>query len=349
MATLMPITAGRFVGHYDPDTDIAWIRFDAYDGSLAVSSEEPWGLEERDPDTGDVVALEIWRARQTFPAGFLKLLPRPQPSRDIAEGSAVVEECLAWLEAHYWDQPFWMERDLVWALQKNLGSRLHNDAHGAQVVHNLRTAVGHVDLAIVRNGVPLVAVECKYEPARSRPDFAASRLEQAVVFWDRAGVLEDVRRAVRVVAAGDVAVAYAVFLDEGGRFRQREPPPISRWLDWHSDRGTVSVLKTRIDPSNVRAAMEWMSRSGQTSNEPARLSPSDVASALDNLHGRDREVIEHRLEGATQAAIANTLGISTARVAQIEQRAKGTLIELGISPESVGLPPRGRRGRPRSS
>lgn len=348
MATLMPTTAGRFVGHYDPDTDIAWIRFDAYDGSTAVSSEELWGLEERDRDTGEVVALEIWRARQTLPSGFLKLLPRPEPSRTTAEVSNTVEECLEWLATHYWDQPFWMERDLVMTLQRNLGSRLHNDAPEAQVVHNLRTSVGHVDLAIVRDGAPLVVIECKYEPARSRPDFAASRLEQAVVFWDRAGVLEDVRRVARVVAAGDVALAYAIFVDEGGRFRQREPPPISRWLDWRFEQGTVSVLKTRIDSTNVRSAIEWMSRTSAPADEPTRLSPSDIASALDNLHGRDREVIEHRLQGATQAATANALGISTARVAQIEQRAKATLVRFGVTPESLGLPPQGRRGRPRS-
>ena len=92
MATLIPTTAGRFVGHYDPATDIAWIRFDTYDGSRAVSSEEPWGLEERDPDTGEVVALEIWRARQKLPPDFLKLLPPPQPSRESTEGSTAVEE-----------------------------------------------------------------------------------------------------------------------------------------------------------------------------------------------------------------------------------------------------------------
>ena len=49
----------------------------------------------------------------------------------------------------------------------------------------------------------------------------------------------------------------------------------------------------------------------------------------------------------SKAAIANTLGISTARISQIEQRAKARLIQLGINPESLGLPPPGTRGRPR--
>jgi uncharacterized protein YuzE len=77
MATLSRPSAGHIAGHYDPDVDIAWIRFEGYNGATAVSSEHSWGLEERDPESGKVVAVEIWRASETLPAGFLSLLPEP--------------------------------------------------------------------------------------------------------------------------------------------------------------------------------------------------------------------------------------------------------------------------------
>jgi uncharacterized protein YuzE len=78
MATVSPDSGRRFLGHYDPDVDIAWIRFDGYEGTIARSAERPWGLEERDPQSGEIVALEMWRASERLPAEFLSLLPGPR-------------------------------------------------------------------------------------------------------------------------------------------------------------------------------------------------------------------------------------------------------------------------------
>ena len=68
----------RFDGHYDSDADIAWVRFESYDGSSAVAEEMPWGLREVDKSSGEVVALEFWQASERLPADLLKLLPPPQ-------------------------------------------------------------------------------------------------------------------------------------------------------------------------------------------------------------------------------------------------------------------------------
>lgn len=69
--------AVRFEGHYDKDADIAWLRFEGYDGSSAVAEEMEWGLREVDPASGQLVALEFWRASERLPSEFLGMLPPP--------------------------------------------------------------------------------------------------------------------------------------------------------------------------------------------------------------------------------------------------------------------------------
>jgi uncharacterized protein YuzE len=68
----------RIEGHYDPDADIAWVRFEGYDASTAVGEEIESGLREIDPATGEVVGLEFWRASTHLPEEFLRMLPPPQ-------------------------------------------------------------------------------------------------------------------------------------------------------------------------------------------------------------------------------------------------------------------------------
>ena len=64
-------------GHYDPDADIAWLRFEGYDPTTAVDEETDAGLREIDPESGRVVGLEYWHASTTLPAELLTLLPPP--------------------------------------------------------------------------------------------------------------------------------------------------------------------------------------------------------------------------------------------------------------------------------
>jgi uncharacterized protein YuzE len=67
----------RIDGHYDPDADIAWLRFEGYDPKTVIGEETTAGLRELDPATGRVVGLECWHASATLPAELLRLLPPP--------------------------------------------------------------------------------------------------------------------------------------------------------------------------------------------------------------------------------------------------------------------------------
>ena len=45
-------------GHYDPETDIAWLRLEDYDPSTVIAEEVEAGLRELEPATGQVTRLE---------------------------------------------------------------------------------------------------------------------------------------------------------------------------------------------------------------------------------------------------------------------------------------------------
>lgn len=64
-------------GHYDAQADIAWLRFEGYDGAAVVAEEVDHGLRELDPATGAVVGLEYWHASHDLPADLLAMLPPP--------------------------------------------------------------------------------------------------------------------------------------------------------------------------------------------------------------------------------------------------------------------------------
>lgn len=67
----------KIEGHYDPEADIAWLRFEGYDPATVVAQEVDVGLREVDPRTGHVVGLECWNASSGLPADLLALLPPP--------------------------------------------------------------------------------------------------------------------------------------------------------------------------------------------------------------------------------------------------------------------------------
>lgn len=68
------------VATYDREADIAWLRFDGYDGRTARIEELEWGLRDVDPRTGNVVALEFWQASERLPSELLEHLPAPSPT-----------------------------------------------------------------------------------------------------------------------------------------------------------------------------------------------------------------------------------------------------------------------------
>jgi len=68
----------RIGGHYDPEADIAWIRFENYDPSTVVAEDSDEGLRELHPATGELVGLEFRQASTRLPADLLRMLPSPQ-------------------------------------------------------------------------------------------------------------------------------------------------------------------------------------------------------------------------------------------------------------------------------
>ncbi len=64
-------------GHYDPEADIAWLRFEGYDPATVAAEETGSGLRESDPQTGQIVGLEYWHASRELPEEFLRMLPHP--------------------------------------------------------------------------------------------------------------------------------------------------------------------------------------------------------------------------------------------------------------------------------
>ena len=63
--------------HYEPDADIAWLRFEGYEPTTVVAEEVETGLRESEPGTGRIVGLEYWLASQALPGDLVEMLPPP--------------------------------------------------------------------------------------------------------------------------------------------------------------------------------------------------------------------------------------------------------------------------------
>lgn len=73
------------MSHYDRQADIAWLLLEGYDGRRAYGEDHQWGLVERDRETGQVVAFEVWQASQHLPRELLDALPQPEGRGVIVE------------------------------------------------------------------------------------------------------------------------------------------------------------------------------------------------------------------------------------------------------------------------
>jgi uncharacterized protein YuzE len=67
--------------HYDPEVDIALISLEK---GRAATEEYPWGLIDRDPDTGRLLGFELWKASTVLPAEVIDALPRTGKPHDVA-------------------------------------------------------------------------------------------------------------------------------------------------------------------------------------------------------------------------------------------------------------------------
>jgi uncharacterized protein YuzE len=63
----------RRFAYYDRRADIVWFATD--DSSDVFNEEFEWGLIDRDVETEQVVAVEIWGASKRLPADLLDRMP----------------------------------------------------------------------------------------------------------------------------------------------------------------------------------------------------------------------------------------------------------------------------------
>jgi hypothetical protein len=156
---------------------------------------------------------------------------------EVTEAARVFEESIAWLGDTYDERPFFVERDVVYAVQVQVWSLIRERGLSWEVFNDYPMLPGprrafSADIAIRdESGQVLLAAEFKYEPDHSRPDLLAHKFP--VVAFE--SVLKDVDRIKQFVEAGKAAIAYAVFVDEGTFFRKRPVQPGSSWIDWQTE------------------------------------------------------------------------------------------------------------------
>lgn len=172
----------------------------------------------------------------------------------MSEATRVFEDSIDWLRQNYSSFGFFVERDVVWILQRRIAELIRARALPYRVFNDYGILPGNrrslsADIAILNadNEVE-VAAEFKYEPSHKRTDIWRNKFP--VVFWDDEGVGKDVKRVREFVEKRTARVAYAIFIDEGGAFRGREPHPGCRWVDWTlpgDGSRPVSVLWSRTE------------------------------------------------------------------------------------------------------
>ena len=174
------------------------------------------------------------------------------------DASKLFENAIAWLKEHYSQFQFFVERDVVWTVQKylisqikeqNLPYRVFNDY---PILHVPGARSICVDLAILnQSGEVEVAGEFKYEPShkRSNIDIWPTKLKPSVVFWGDEGVSKDIKRVQNYIEMGKAKVAYAVFIDEDSHFSSKPPHPGSQWIQW--DTADIASHRTALLWSRV--------------------------------------------------------------------------------------------------
>jgi len=152
--------------------------------------------------------------------------------------SQLLREALDWLRMNYGRYEFWVERDLVWTVQTRLRQVVWERELPYLVLSEYPLLAGTrrsvcADLVIrERQTGTMVAAEFKYEPRHERADFLAIPNKLPGVSWGADGVAKDIARIRTFVEAGVVSAGFAVFVDEGRRFRDRPVHPGSTWMDW---------------------------------------------------------------------------------------------------------------------
>ena len=172
-------------------------------------------------------------------------------SGNESEAEVLFFRALDWLRDHYAEFVFYVERDIVWTIQKKLNELIATEHLPFRVFNDYPMLSGappqrRADLAILKDDDQvLLAVEFKYEPSHARNDIPKTKLP--VVFWGMDGVAKDIDRIGKFVTECTAEIALSIFIDEGGAFRHRPAHPGSKWIDWNGgERGfRPSLLRAR--------------------------------------------------------------------------------------------------------
>lgn len=174
----------------------------------------------------------------------------------MTEPTALFEDAIGWLNQHYAEFHFFLERDVVWTIQKHLLEAIdaHRLPYRVNYNHDLLGSKQHwADLTIINSNCSVeVAIEVKYEPSHQREDISHTKLP--VVEWP--SVCRDVSRVQRYVNEGKAISAYSFFLDEGRFFGGKAnypAPPSAEWRDWNL--GSSSLFQPSVLWSNVSASL----------------------------------------------------------------------------------------------
>ena len=173
----------------------------------------------------------------------------------MSDAEGLFCQAMSWLRDHYAEYVFYTERDVVWTVQGRLRDQIeasslplhvHNDHPVLRGARRSRSA----DLVILgRRGEIEVAAEFKYEPSHARTDILRAKLP--VVSWGKDGIRKDHLRIREFVERGGVRVAYSIFIDEGGRFRDKALYEGTWWDEWKAAGSTsesVFVLWSKAPP-----------------------------------------------------------------------------------------------------
>ena len=175
----------------------------------------------------------------------------------IQTADELFQSTLLWLQMNYSSSRFFLERDIVWAVQNHIIKLIteHNLPYKVFNDYPILPAPRKwlVDLVILDNHDCVeVAAEFKYEPSHNRSgnDIWPTKVRPSVVFWEE-GVGNDISRIQTIVVEGKAKVAYSIFVDEDGHFQKRSPHPGSEWVEWANG---VQVLYSRVEaiPSTIR-------------------------------------------------------------------------------------------------
>lgn len=145
--------------------------------------------------------------------------------------------------ANYTSNIFYLERDLVYIIQKEIWSVIHEKGLPYHCFHEHTISGKGVDLAIttgVGNGIdPELIVEFKYLPDRKRrdKDIVKEKFNQVAI----GDIIKDIDAINRLRQSTKAKFLYAIFVDEGGYFETE-----------YTNRKSPNFLRLNNDCSRVK-------------------------------------------------------------------------------------------------